>query len=98
MRDKEKWKGESTKKVNISPSCHLFCSQFSKIVLRVEGKIDPVARLVANGILTGMFRWIRHRDRISGDFFEVTFALLRRMPLKRKCPGGDAWKLAIPRR
>ncbi len=38
MRDEEKWKGESTKKVNISPSCHLFCSQFSKIVLRVEGK------------------------------------------------------------
>lgn len=90
--------GSQQRKSILARVCHLFCSQFSKIVLRVEGKIDPVARLVTNGILTGMFRWIRHRDRISGDFFEVTFALLRRMPLKRKCPGGDAWKLAISRR
>lgn len=98
MRDKEKWKGESTKKVNISPSCHLFCSQFSKIVLRVEGK-DRSSGSTCNQRYLDRYVSVDKASRpYFGGLFEVTSALLRRMPLKRKCPGGDAWKLAISRR
>jgi len=91
-------KGSQQRKSILARAAICSARSFLRLCYGLKEKIDPVARLVTNGILTGMFRWIRHRDRISGDFFEVTFALLRRMLLKRKCPGGDAWKLAISRR